>query len=246
MVISTAFAVIPGTDSVLILGSKTLREKVGIDVTASLKDKAQSGDRSSEDKPEDVGSCGEISLQRVAVTMEGMQAVSKVAAAMEPQDEFVEDVVARGPATFMELGGEVIARREALMAAVDAALEADLPSDAGTRLCDLLLGPLLGGFQRSLPGDPPARMEPFRVKLKVDADLSKVKARPRIYIHWQRLLGWRSSLHNLPTPEWCPRTRKRYVQILPRRFRRAMATAWLAISKLITNRVNRWLPRQCF
>ena len=36
-VISTAFAVIPGTDSVLIIGSKTLREKLGIDVMASLK-----------------------------------------------------------------------------------------------------------------------------------------------------------------------------------------------------------------
>ena len=37
VVISTAFAVIPGTDSVLILGSKTLSEKLGIDVMASLK-----------------------------------------------------------------------------------------------------------------------------------------------------------------------------------------------------------------
>ena len=41
VVISTAFAVIPGTDSVLILGSKTLREKLGIDVMASLTGKAQ-------------------------------------------------------------------------------------------------------------------------------------------------------------------------------------------------------------
>ena len=181
MAISTAFAVITGTDSVLVLGSKTLREKLGIDITASLKDKAQSGDRSSEDKPEDVGSRGEISLRRVAVTMKGIQAVSKVAAATEPRDAFVEDVVARGPAMFMELGDEVIARREALMVAVDAALEADLPSDAETRLRDLLLGPLLDSFHRSLPGGPPARMEPFRVKPTVDVDLSKVKARPRIY-----------------------------------------------------------------
>ena len=158
MVISTAFAVIPGTDSVLILGSNTLREKLGIDVTAFLKDRAQSSDRSNEDKPEDVGSRGEISLRRVAVTMKGIQAVSKVAAATEPRHAFVEDIVARGPAMFMELGDEVIARREALMVAVDTALEADLPSDAETRLRDLLLGPLLDGFHRSLPGDPPARM----------------------------------------------------------------------------------------
>ena len=112
VVISTAFAVIPGTDSVLILGSKTLRKKLGIDVMASLKGKAQGGDRSSGDMPEDVGSRGGISLRCVAVTMKGMQVAGKVAAAMEPRDEFVEDVVARGPAMFMEVGDEVISRQD--------------------------------------------------------------------------------------------------------------------------------------
>ena len=196
MDISTAFAVIPGTDSVLILGSKTLREKLGIDDMAYLKGKAQGGDRSSGDMPDDVGPRDGISLRRVAMTMKGMQAAGKVAAAMEPRDEFVEDVVAPGPAMFMEVGGKAIARREALMAAVDAALEAGLPFDAKTRLRDLLLGPV--------SGDPPARKKPFQVKVKVDADL-------RGYIHWRGLHGWTSSLHNLPTPEGCTRTRKRFV-----------------------------------
>ena len=181
VVISTAFAIIPGTDSVLILGSKMLREKLGIGIMASLKGKAQGGDRSSRDMPEDVGSRGGISLRRVAVTMKGMRTAGKVAAAMEPRDEFVEHVVARGPAMFMEVGDEVIARREALMAAVDAALEAGLPSDAKTRLRGLLLGPLFDGFRRLLSEDPPATVEPFQVKLEVDADLSKMKARARVY-----------------------------------------------------------------
>ena len=44
-----------------------------------------------------------------------------------------------------------------------------------------MLGPLLDYLRRSLSGDPPTRVEPFQVKLKVDADLSKVRARPRIY-----------------------------------------------------------------
>ena len=239
VVISTAFAVISGTGSVLILGSKTLREKLGIDVMAYLKGKAQGGDRSSADMPDDVGSRGGISLRRVAVTMKGIRAAGKVSAAMEPRDEFVEDAVARGPAMFMEVGDKVIARREALMAAVDAALEAGLPFDSKTRLCDLLLGPLFDDFRRSLSGDPPARDEPFQVKVKVDADLQG-------YIHWRGLHGWTSSLHNLPTPEGCTRTRKRYVQILPRRSRRAVATARLATSQLSINRLSRWLHRQCF
>ena len=171
---------------------------------AYLKGKVQGGDRSSGDMPDDVGPRDGISLRRVAVTMKGMQAAGKVAAAMEPRDEFVEDGVARGPAMFMEVGGKVIARREALMAAVDAALEAGLPFDAKTRLCDLLLGPLFDDFRRLLSGDPPARKEPFQVKVKVGADLQG-------YIHWRGLHGWTSSLHNLPTPEGCTRTRKRYV-----------------------------------
>ena len=113
--------------------------------------------------------------------MRGTQATGKVAVVMEPWDEFVGDVVARGPAMFVEVGDEVVAPREALMEAVDAALEAGWSSDAETRLLDLLLGPLFDSFRRSLSGDPPATVEPFQVKMKADADLSKGKARPRIY-----------------------------------------------------------------
>ena len=40
MVISTVFAIILGIDSELFLGSKTLREKLGIDVMSLLKGKA--------------------------------------------------------------------------------------------------------------------------------------------------------------------------------------------------------------
>ena len=136
----------------LILGPNTLREKLGIDVMVSSKGKVQSVYRSSGDVPEDVGFRDGISLRHVAVTMKGMQAADKVAAAMEPQDEFVEDVVARGPVMFMEVGDKVIARREALMAVVDAALGAGLPFNTETRLRDLLLGPLFDGFRRSLSG----------------------------------------------------------------------------------------------
>ena len=65
VVVSTPFEVIPGTDSVLILRSKTLHEKLGIDVMVSLKGKGQGGERSSGNMPEDIGSRGGISLRRV-------------------------------------------------------------------------------------------------------------------------------------------------------------------------------------
>ena len=182
VVISAAFAVIPGIDSVLILQSKTLREKLGIDTMPSLKSKAQGGDTSRGEMPEYVGSRGRMPLRNVAVTVRGMQGEGKKASALEPRYEFVEDVVARGPAMFREVGEEVIDRRKALMVAANAALEAGLPPDAETRLRDLLLEPRFDGFPRSLSGDPQARLKPFHVKLKVDADLSKVKAKPRVYL----------------------------------------------------------------
>ena len=83
---------------------------------------------------------------------------------------------------FMEVGDEVTARREALMASVDAALKAGLLSDAKTRLRIFLLESMFDGFRQSLPGDLPARVEPFQVvgetkdvhvvRLRADADLS--------------------------------------------------------------------------
>ena len=161
------------------------------------------------------------------------------------------------------------------MAAVDAAVEAGLPPDAETRLRDLLLGPLMffvaslsgdpparvepfqaklkvdadlskalfDGFCRSLSGDPPARLEPFHVKLKADSDFSKVKARSRVYSPAKT--AWlEEQFAQLADAGMV--YEKPQVQILPRRSRRTMAIPWLAISRLLTNRVSRWLPRQCF
>ena len=115
-----------------------------------------------------------MSLRNVAVTIKGMQAEGKGATDLEPWDDFVEDVVARGPTMFMYVGEEVIDCGEALMATVDAALKAGLPPDAEIRLRNLLLEPRFDGFRLSLSEDPSTRLEPFHVKLKMDADLSKV------------------------------------------------------------------------
>ena len=124
--------------------------------------------------PEAIGARGGVLLRNVDAMIKDAQAVGMLVAAVDPRDECVADVVAREAAIFVEVGDEVIARREALMAAVDAALEAGLLSDAETRLCDLLLGPLLDGFHKSLSEDSPALVKPFQVNLKAEADLSKV------------------------------------------------------------------------
>ena len=140
-----------------------------------------------------------------------MQAASEVAVAMEPRNELVENVVAYRSVMFREVGAEKIVRREALMVAVYAALETGLPSDAETCLRDLLLEPLFNGFRRSLSGDPPARMKHFQVKLKANADLSKVKARPRVCSPAKT--AWLDEQFALFTEagKWCTRIHKRYV-----------------------------------
>ena len=116
----------------------------------SLKGNVPVGDSSSEEIPEDAVSRSGISLRHVAGMMKNIQVAGQVTAAVESRDEFVKDTVVRGPATFMEVGDDVITRRQALRAAVDAALEAGLPSDAKTRLRNILLGPLFDDFCRSL------------------------------------------------------------------------------------------------
>ena len=72
MVFSTAFAVIPGFNSVLILGPKALRDKLEIDAMAPLKGTGQGGDRSSGEMREDDSFRGGISLRHVALTSKGM------------------------------------------------------------------------------------------------------------------------------------------------------------------------------
>ena len=112
MVISVAFAVITGDDSLFILGSKTMREKLDTDVMPSLEGKAQCSDIAIEEVPKDGGPRGGVSLRNVAMMIETMQAAGKIASDVKPRQEFMKDKMARGLEMFFEVGDEVTARRK--------------------------------------------------------------------------------------------------------------------------------------
>ena len=153
-----------------------------------------------------------MSLRNVAVTIKGMQAEGKGAIDLEPRDDFVEDVVARGPTMSMDAGEEIIDRREALMATVDAALEvcrltprlvyvisrlnrvlrifADYCRRTHRRGCTFPCE--AEGGCRSIQGGGKAK----GIFTGKDYMVERYVCTPQ-------------------TPEWCTRTHKRYVQILP-------------------------------
>ena len=99
----------------------------------------------------------------------------------DPPDEFCETLVSHGPAMFMETGEEVVARREALVAALRVAVEVGLPEGCVAELEEIVLGECFDAFRWALMGETPARVAPMRVTLKQGADLSQVKAKLRVY-----------------------------------------------------------------
>ena len=70
---------------------------------------------------------------------------------------------------------------EALVGALRVAVEVRLPEGCVTELEEILLGECFEAFRRALTGETPVRVAPMRVTLKQGADLSQVKAKPRVY-----------------------------------------------------------------
>ena len=99
----------------------------------------------------------------------------------DPPDEFHETLVSHGPAMFVEAGEEVTARREALVCALHVAVEVGWPEGCVAEIEEIVLGECFDAFRRALTGETPARVAPMRVTLKQGADLSQVKAKPRVY-----------------------------------------------------------------
>ena len=99
----------------------------------------------------------------------------------DPPDEFCETLVSHSPSMLKEAGEEVAARREALVGALRVAVEVGLPKRCVAELEEIVLGECFDAFRRALTGETPACVAPMRVTLKQGADLSQVKAKPRVY-----------------------------------------------------------------
>ena len=124
------------------------------------------------------------SLRRMSgpgLTLQGMLQVQAEDALPDSPHELCETLISHGPATFMEAGEEVAARREALVGAFRVAMEVGLPEGCMADLEEIMTRGCFDAFRRVLTGKTPTRVAPMRVMLKQGADLSQVKAKPRVY-----------------------------------------------------------------
>ena len=191
VIFDVTLAIVPGDDDVLIIGSKTLRERLGIDVMEGLR-KAAAGRKS--------GAAGEDQVSAVAVTSrtraepadheQGVAASStrsgvRLAKTFDQGEaggahDIADRLSSRGPSMFMNVHEERALRRECLEEAVSEAARRGMPLGAVERLRRVILRARFEGFRRALTGEPPADVEPLRVKLRPGADLQRVKAKPRM------------------------------------------------------------------
>ena len=100
------------------------------------------------------------------LTLQEMLQAQAEDASPDPQDKFCETLVSHGPAMFMEAGGEVVARHEALVDALHVAVEVGLPEGFMAELEGVVLGECFDAFRRALTDETPASVAPMLVKLK--------------------------------------------------------------------------------
>eukprot|EP00903_Cladosiphon_okamuranus_P012037 g11302.t1 len=153
------FAVVPGTDDVMIIGSPMIK-LLGIDAYETAAARARAG---HDARVTGVETPGVAEAPRVALSVAALQQVD----ATEVPDEAVARLVARGPNMVMSPAEEEQGRVAALDAAIDRAADAGL-SDAGvSRLRSMLAqhgGRHSDAFRRALRGDPPADVPPMEVR----------------------------------------------------------------------------------
>ena len=167
-----SFAIMPGSDGVILLGLPTL-QGMGLDPYTRMWDML----RTQLSPPgSNVETPGYLASRRVSLSVDAFQQLGGQVP-KEP-DEAVERLVERGPEMFMDPAEEESARKVALEESVTEAVGNGLSLSKAERLRDILHR-RENAFRRALRGDPPARVEPMRVQLKPGA--TTVKAKPRRY-----------------------------------------------------------------
>ena len=151
-----AFIILPGSDDVMIIGSKTLRESLNIDIVQAFHQRvSQVGELFA---APDSAACADETVSSVrrlsgpGLTLKGMLQAQVEDALPDAPDEFCETLVSHGPSTFMEAEKEVAARREALVGALRVAVEVGLPKGCVAELEEFVLGECFDAFRRALTG----------------------------------------------------------------------------------------------
>ena len=166
-----SYAVLPGKEDMVILGSPTLAA-LGKNVHDSLGKCARKRNLFIQG----VESPNFKGYRRVSIAVEAL--LQRGPGAPEPPDKAVEQLVSRGPDMGMEPEQEERECAVTLAKAVETAAANDLSAGGEARLRDIL-DRYWNAFRRGLRGDPPARVEPLTVTFKPEANV--VKARERAY-----------------------------------------------------------------
>ena len=139
-----AFVILPGSDDVMKIGLKTLRERLDIDIVQAFHQRVSQVGELFATPDSAVRADETVSSVRMlsgpGLTLKGMLQAQVEGALPGPSDEFCETLVAHGPAMFMEAGEEVAARHEALVGALRVAVEVGLPEGCVAELEEIVLG----------------------------------------------------------------------------------------------------------
>ena len=139
-----AFVILPGSDDVMIIGSKTLRESLGTYIGQAFHQRvSEVGELFAAPGSAARADATVSSVRRVSgpgLTLQGMLQAQAEDALPDPPDELFETLVSHGPSMFMEAGKEVAARREALVGALRTAVEVGLPEGCVVELEKIVLG----------------------------------------------------------------------------------------------------------
>ena len=178
---SMPFIMLSGGGDVVIIGQKTPREKLGIDVMAQLKDfvlKAQG--RQDGDGVEltarSVGEPNDGAVLRPAMAVTAF--VPGGDAPGDVDDEIALTLSSQRPMIFQDSEEEILDRAGVFETAVDNAVDHGSPPECAKMLRDIAFRPHLDVSSRALSGDPSARKSPGAVRFHSGARMVRAKPPP--------------------------------------------------------------------
>lgn len=156
--------ILPAGDDVLILGNKTLREQLGINLVQALNTKtmgcaAPEAPVTGGTTPSKRNAAGAVRLRQLSASLLKVQTVADCEE--EPGvhvESYTEVSLARGPAMVMGPDQGQLFHLEALESAADQAAHEGMSPKKPQQLLKLVLGEIMGAFHRSLMGDPTAKV----------------------------------------------------------------------------------------
>ena len=162
----------------VIIGQKTLREKLGVDVMAQLKDsvlKVQGRQNGAGMEPtaRSVGEPNDGTVLRTAMAV--TEFVPRGDATNDVEDEVALTLPSQRPMIFQDSEMDMRDRAGVLETAVDNAVDHGSPPECAKMLRDIAFRTHPDVLCRALSGDPPARKKPVVVRFHSGAKVVRAK-----------------------------------------------------------------------